>query len=554
LIDPRLRRRSPAVTRFLVLCGVLGLATAALIIAQAVALGTAIDAVFLERDDLGRIGLLLLVLVGVALGRGAVSWLLEAAGHRTALTTIRALRRDLVDAALRRRPGATATSSADTATAALRGIDGLDPYFARFLPSLVLAAVVPLAIIAFVATLDLLSAAIMLATAPLIPLFGVLVGSATGARARARYAALGRLSGHFLDVVRGLTTLRVFNRGPAQVTALRESGEAYRLETYRTLRLAFLSSLVLELAASLSIAVIAVEIGVRLVAGTMAFLPALIILVLAPELYQPLRNAAAQFHASADGTAALDRILGPIEEAENAPPPGSAPAPDPGLVPIVLDRVGFVYGDRATRVLDDFSLRIEPGERVALVGPSGAGKSTVARLLLLFEEPDAGAILIGDQPLVDIDPEAWRARIGWVPQHPVLTRGTLADAIRLGRPDADAATLGAAVERSALADVVAELPDGLETVIGDGGRRLSAGQTRRVALARALVREPGLLVLDEPTASLDTDSATAIGRALEALPRAGSVLLITHDPALAARVADRVITVAPIVAAEAVPR
>lgn len=546
LVDPRLVRRFPAVRRFLVMCGLLALLSAAAIIAQAGLLALAIDRIFFRSEPVGTIVTIVILLIGVALLRGTLAWAFEALGHRAAESTIRDLRRTFVDAALERRPGAPETASAETTTAALRGLDVLDPYFARYLPSVATAIVVPIAIVACVAFLDPLSALVMVLTAPLIPIFGILVGSSANRQARARYEALGRLSGHFLDVIRGLTTLRIFNRGRAQIPLLEETGNAYRYETYRTLRLAFLSSLVLELAATLSIAVIAVEIGVRLIGGSMTFLPALAVLVLAPELYQPLRNLAAQFHSSADGVAALDRILGPIEAAESAPPRGTRPAPDPRTAPIAFRGVGFAYADRDTRVLEDLDLTIAPGERVALVGPSGAGKSTIARLLLDFERPANGAVTVGDEDLRTIDPDAWRARIGWVPQHPVLTRGTLADAIRLGAPEATDADVDAAIDRAALTDTVATLPLGTGTPIGEGGRRLSAGQTRRVALARALVRDPSLLLLDEPTASLDADSADVIADAIAALPRDRSLLLITHDPALAARIADRIVAIEPI--------
>ncbi len=546
LIDPRLVRRFPAVRRFLIASGALALLSAAAIIAQAGLLALAIDRVFLDDARLGAIIGLVGLLVIVAVARGLLAWAFEALGHRAAQSTIRDLRRSFVEVALERRPGAPETASAETATAALRGLDALDPYFARFLPSVVTAIVIPVTIVISVVFLDPLSAIVMVATAPLIPIFGILVGSSASAQARARYAALGRLSGHFLDVVRGLTTLRIFNRGQAQVPLLRETGDAYRLETYRTLRIAFLSSLVLELAATLSVAVIAVEIGIRLVGGSMTFLPALVILILAPELYQPLRNVAAQFHSSADGAAALDRILGPIEAAESAPAPGARTAPDPRTAPVIFHGVGFAYRDRGSRVLDGLDLVLAPGERVALVGPSGAGKSTVARLLLDFETPTQGRISVGGEDLETLDPVSWRARIGWVPQHPVLTSGTIADAIRLGAPDATDGDVDDAIARAALTQTITGLPQGAATRIGEDGRRLSAGQARRVALARALVRDPSLLLLDEPTASLDEESARVIADALVALPRDRTVLLITHDPALAERIADRVVPIEPL--------
>jgi thiol reductant ABC exporter CydD subunit len=424
----------------------------------------------------------------------------------------------------------------------VQGVDALDPYFARYLPALAMALVVPLAILAWVATIDLLSAAVMLVTIPLIPIFGILIGRTTSSAAHARYAALGRLAGHFLDVVRGLTTLRAFNRGAAQADGIAETGEEYRRETMRVLRVAFLSSLVLELAASLSVAVIAVEIGVRLVGGSIAFAPAFAVLILAPELYQPLRNVAAQFHASADGLAAAERILDAVD-GEPAPR-GAKPALDPRDAPIRFDGVDFAYPSRPDApVLRDAAFAIAPGERVAIVGPSGIGKSTIARLLLRFDEPDAGRVAIGEQDLADVDPDDWRERIAWVPQRPALTSGTIADAIALGRPGADRSAIADAARAAGAEAFIAELPAGLDTRVGDGGVELSTGQTRRIALARALLRDAPLLLLDEPTTSLDADSAAIVAAALERLPRNRSMLLITHDPELAARIADRVLVV-----------
>lgn len=542
VIDPRLLRRSPSARRFLVASAVLALLGAAAIIAQASLLASIADRVFLRGADLSEVAPALGLLAGVAVARGALAWASEALGHRTAAATILDLRRAFARRVLIERPGDTGASTGAAAATAVQGVDALDPYFARYLPALATAAIVPAAILAWVATIDLLSAAVMLATIPLIPIFGVLIGRTTSDGARARYAALGRLSGRFLDIVRGLTTLRAFNRGAAQADGIAETGEEYRRETMRVLRVAFLSSLVLELAASLSIAVIAVEIGVRLVGGSMAFAPAFAVLILAPELYQPLRNAAAQFHASADGLAAAERILDAVD---GAPARRGDLAPlDPREAPIRFEGVDFAYPARPDApVLRDASFSIAPGERVAVVGPSGIGKSTIARLLLRFDDPDAGRLAIGDRDLADVDPDRWRERIAWVPQRPALTSGTIAEAIALGRPDADRALIAEAARAAGAAPFIANLPEGLDTRVGDGGAELSTGQTRRVALARALLRDAPLLLLDEPTTSLDAESATIVADALEGLPRDRSMLLITHDPELAARIADRTLLV-----------
>jgi thiol reductant ABC exporter CydD subunit len=541
-IDHRLLRISPAARLYLGACVPLGLATALTIVVQATLLGRIVDDVFLQHASLSSEANLLILLALAALARGLLAWAFEAGGHLAATATMSALRRTLVRHALADRPGDPALASGEIAAAAVSGVDALDPYFSRYLPQLVLGAVVPLAILVRVVTLDVTSALVMAGTVPLIPIFGILVGRTTKERARSRYRALAGLSTHFLDVVRGLTTLRAFNRGAAQADLLAVSGEAYRRETMSTLRVAFLSALVLELAATLGTAVVAVEIGIRLDRGGIGLASALTILVLAPELYAPLRSSAAQFHASADGVAAADRILSHVAQAPPADERRTAPL-DARDVPIRLDRVSFAYPARDGLALDDVTLSLAPGERVALVGPSGAGKSTIVRLLLGFDRPDAGRILVGATDLADLDLEIWRTRVAWVPQRPHLASSTVGAAIGLGRPDASPVEIADAARRAGAEGFIASLPDGYDTRVGDGGISLSVGQIRRVALARALLRDAALLILDEPTTSLDLESAEVVADALERLPRAETMLLITHDAELASRIADRVLTI-----------
>lgn len=539
-VDPRLLRASPAARRFAVATVPLGIVSAAATIVQALALGHVVSGVLLHHEGLAAAAPGLAVLAGASLVRGVVAWALEARGHLASAAAARDLRAGLVGTMLDARTGAEATDRATLAVAATSGVDALDPYFARYLPSLALAVVVPISILVAVAVLDVESALLMAATLPLIPVFGILVGRTTAQRARARYAALGRLSGHFLAVVSGLPTLRAFNRGSVQVERIAETGDEFRRETMATLRIAFLSALVLELAAVLGTALVAVEIGVRLDGGGIAFAPALTILVLAPELYGPLRTTAAQFHASADGLAAADAILSRVEDPASSAEAGAQPL-DPRDVPVRLEAVTVAPAGRGAPVLDGASLTLWPGERLALVGRSGAGKSTIASLLLGFRRPDEGRILAGDADLADVEADAWRSMIGWVPQRPSITAGTLLDAVRLGRPDASQADVDEAAQRAGMRDLVAELPDGWRTVVGEGGRAFSAGQVRRIALARALVRGASLLILDEPTTSLDAAAAARVGDALMRLERDAMALLITHDLELAHRWADRVV-------------
>ena len=336
-----------------------------------------------------------------------------------------------------------------------------------------------------------------------------------------------------------LPTLRAFNRGEAQVERIAEVSEEYRRTTMGTLRIAFLSGAVLELAATLGIALVAVVVGVRLVDGRIAFEPALTVLVLAPELYLPLRNLGAHFHASADGAAVAKRML----DLSERPPTivgGAAPAPDPAIEPIVFERVSFAYPLRGGDVLTDIELTLRPGETVAVVGPSGVGKSTLVSLLLGFISPSAGQIRIGDVDLADVDPVAWRLRTAYVPQRPTLCRGTVADNIRLGEPTADDDRVRSSAELAGAHEFVSELSEGYETLVGEGARQLSTGERRRLAIARAFLRDAPLVLLDEPTADLDPARVALVSEAIERLRPGRTVVLVAHRPEVAAR-ADRVV-------------
>jgi thiol reductant ABC exporter CydD subunit len=537
-LDPRLVRRARAVRVMLAVDVVLGAVAALLVLAQAVLLARVAARGF-EGASLRELLTPLVLLVVVAAFRGAAAWGFEVAGRRAAASALSDLRLDVVDRRLRDRPAALdGAESAEVATLAVGGVDALETAFARYLPQLVLALVVPVAVLALVASIDLLSAGIMLLTLPLVPVFMWLVGRYTERRTARRREALRLLAVHFLDVVRGLPTLRAFNRGRAQAERIEQVSDEYRRATMGTLRVAFLSGTVLELAATLGIALVAVTVGVRLAEGGIGLEAGLTVLVLAPELYLPLRNLAAQYHASADGLAVGERLLD-LAEAEERPR-GTAIPPSPRDVSVRLEGVSFSYPGRPGPVLAGLDLELARGETVALTGPSGAGKSTIAALLLLLAEPTAGRVTAGGVDLAGCDPAAWREQVAWVPQRPTLFRGTVADNIRLG----DAAATDAAVaEAAALAGAdgfVLALPEGYRTVVGDGGRLLSAGQARRIALARAFLRDAPLVVLDEPTADLDPASAEAVGEAVERLLGWRTVLLVTHRPELEAR-ADRVV-------------
>jgi len=373
-----------------------------------------------------------------------------------------------------------------------------------------------------------------------VPLFGWLIGVASEAPARRQWRLLGSLAGHFVDVVQGLPTLRLFGRSGAQAEHIARVSEEHRRVTMKTLRVAFLSAFALETIAAVPTALVAVSIGLRLVDGRMTLAAGLAVLILTPEVFLPLRQASAQFHASAEGMAAADRIFEVLALGAPRALPALVPLPDPGGEPIRFEGVSLSYDGRARPALDGLTLAIHPGERVALTGPSGAGKSTVLALLLRFAEPQGGTILVGDTALGSIPAAAWRERVAWVPQRPHLFRGTIDDNVRFARPGASVADVRRALELAGASAFVDALPLGPVTVLGERGVGLSAGQRQRIAIARAFLRDAALLLLDEPASALDPESEAELSGALRRLMAGRTVVVVAHTPALAAA-ADRVV-------------
>jgi ATP-binding cassette, subfamily C, bacterial CydD len=540
-LDPRLLRRAHAARRLLGADVAFGIATAILVLLQATLLARVIARSFdgASLDDVSTELLLLALLFG---GRALLAWAFELAGRRAATGVLSQLRLELVEKRLRDEPVALdGVESAEIATLATHGIGPLEAYFGRFLPQVVLALVVPVAVLAWVIAIDVTSALVMVLTLPLVPVFMAVIGRYTERKARARAQALALLATRFLDVVRGLPTLRAFNRSRAQADSLARAGDDYRRTTMQTLRVAFVSGAVLELAATLGIALVAVTIGVRLVDGNIGFEAGLTVLLLAPELYLPLRSVAAQYHASADGLAVGERLLQLTETTEVAHARedlASATSPNGSIVQ--LQGVSYAYPARPGRVLDDVDLELLPGETLVLVGSSGSGKSTLASIVLGLLEPSAGRVLRDGVEKEAETLTAWRQHVAWVPQRATLFTGTVADNIRLGDRDADHEHVRAAAGLAGAAAFVADLPDGYETVVGDGGRPLSAGEAQRIALARAFLRDARLVILDEPTANLDAANAEAVTDAMSRLSEGRTLLVIAHRPELA-RNADRIV-------------
>ncbi|MER5887230.1 thiol reductant ABC exporter subunit CydD [Streptomyces sp. NPDC001941] len=485
--------------------------------------------------------------------RAVLSWTTETVARRSAATVKEHLRGRLVAAA------GTQESGGRFATLLGSGLDALDASLTGYVPQMARAALVPLLVLIQLAFADPASALVVLVTLPLIPVFGILIGLRTKDATAHQWAHLNRLGGHFGDVLTGLPTLRAFRRTGHQSGVIRAMAHAHRTATMRALRTAFLSGLVLDLVASLSVAVVAVPVGLRLLAGHLDLETGLLVLILTPEAYGPLRALGTRFHAGAEGMAVARQIEETLDPAHLpasasgrtsglAPAPGVTPAsgrtpgpvPTHGSTPVTLTGdirlcdVTVTYPGRRHPALDRVSLTIRPGERVAVVGPSGAGKSTLLHLLMGFVTPDGGRVLVDGADLSTLDPTAWRARTAWLGQHPHLFATTIADNIRLGAPDATDDEVTAAA-RAAHADTfVSALPEGYATELGERGAGLSAGQRQRIALARAHLRDAPLVLLDEPTARLDVSSEQAVVEAATTLLHGRTAVMVAHRPALLA--------------------
>jgi thiol reductant ABC exporter CydD subunit len=541
-LDPRLLSRTRSARPLLVTDVVLGIGTSVAVLLGATMLAR-IAAEAFHGAPLHTLAPSVAWLILAFLLRGMFAWAMEVAGRRAAWAVLSDLRLALVAKRLRTQPTAVdGAEGAEITTVSVQGVEALEGYFARYLPQAVLAAIVPFLVIAWVAFVDLEAAVIMLLTLPLVPVFMWLIGSYTADMTRERWQALRQLSSHFLDVVRGLPTLRSFGRGTDEVAVIGEVSERYRKTTMETLRISFLSGSVLELAATIGVALVAVTAGVRLVGGSLGLQAGLTVIILAPELYLPYRRLGAEYHASADGLAVAERMFELLDAPAAVGAGGPRLVPSPATAQVRLERVSFSYPTRPVPVLDGFDLELSPGEFVAVVGESGAGKSTVAALLLALLSPTSGRITVGDVDLSECRLDAWRRLVAWVPQHPTLFRASVADNIRLGDPEASPDAVRAAAVLAGADEFISGLPDGYDTVVGDGKRSLSPGERRRIGLARAFVRDAPLVILDEPTADLDPRSVSVVAGAVRRLRAGRTMLVIAHRPELV-QSADRVVRV-----------
>lgn len=507
-----------------------GIATAMLVIAQAWLLAHVVVAVFSSHQISPHVGALALLAL-VFVGRALLAWLNQVLAHRAAAEVKSQLRTEVLRARLRR-PTADQASSATLVHVVTDGLDALDGYFSKYLPQLALALVVPLLVGGAILWADWESALIVAFTLPLIPAFMALIGWTTQQAVGRRFRVADRLANHFADLIEGLPTLQAFGRARAQARGVEITEEANRRETMRTLRVSFLSAFALELLANLSVAVVAVTVGFRLVFGHVDFETALFVLILAPEAFLPVRQVGVHFHDSADGVAAADEAFAIIDAGGL---PGTLPAPDLAATELVVDRAEFTYPGATARALGPVSFVVRPGSVVALRAPSGGGKTTLLRLLLGFERPTEGAVTVQGLPVSELEREQWLGQIAFVAQNPGMVAGSIADNVRLGASD---------LSGEQIAEVLAAVGADFDPYrsVGDDGEGLSAGERRRVALARALARvrhgRARLLVLDEPTAGLDADTEA---RVIEAVAASGaSVLLVSHRAAVMA-MADEVV-------------
>lgn len=547
LLDRRLARLAPALVAHLAFSVFLGLITAALAIGQAGLLADAISGAFLGGATAAALGGTFTALALVLGGRAAVAWAQESSAHRASAAVKSRLRTAILARALRLGPsdrdGRRVGGTAAIVALATRGVDALDAYFAKYLPQVALAAIVPVAVVASLLAADLVAALTVALTIPVIVTFMVLIGWAAGAHRRRRWQAMARLAHHFVDVVQGLPTLKVFGRSRAQVDALGRVTDAYRVETMSALRIAFLSAFALEFFATLSVALVAVGVGLRLVAGDLDLRTGLFVLVLAPEAYLPLRQLGLQFHASEEGRSAIAAAFELIDTPETAAGTRTD-VPDLRTARLRVEGIEVRQPGRDLLAPAGTSFSIGPGEIVALSGPSGAGKSTLLLAILGLVPVERGEVVVVDAdggaiPIGDLDPALWRSRIGWVAQAPYLAADTVAANVRLASPDATDEDVREALDAVGLDRLDPAL------VLGEHGAGLSSGERRRVAVARALVRRAPILLVDEPTAGLDEETERIVLAAIEreARQRGALVVLVAHRPAAVA-IADREVGVA----------
>ncbi len=524
----------------------LGVASGALVVAQAALLARTVAGAPRIARSPGSLSVLLAALAGVAALRALAAWASDTFAARAAADVRLALRESLAARVLALGPRFTSGErTGELVNTIGAGVESTDAYVARYQPQFALSFAVPLLVGLAVVRADLLSGVVLAATWPLIPLFMYLIGAAARSRSRAQWVALSRMSARFLDTVQGIATLVTLGRAGDEAAVVASTAERFRAVTMDVLKVAFLSALTLEWLATLGTAIVAVELGLRLLAGRVGFEAALFVLIVTPEFYRPLRALGAAFHAAMTGREAGERMAQVLEQpaspvaavATDGPPPDAAPVAGAGLA---LDDVSFRYQADRPAALVRVSFEIPRGTTAALIGPSGSGKSTVAGLLLRFIDPDDGRLLVGGLRLDSIDADAWRRQVAWLPQRPHLFHGTVLDNLKLARPGASDSEVERALGLAHADLFVRALPGGLHAQVGERGARLSGGQAQRLALARAFLKDAPFLVLDEPTSHLDPENDALVSDAVRRLAAGRTVLLVAHR-LTAVSGADRVV-------------
>jgi len=527
MFNKRLVQEGRPVRGYLLLTVGLGMGIALLAVAQAWLFSQVVAGVFLAGATLGTVRNSLCLLLGIIVLRAVFQWVSEISAHEASSCIKLSLRQRLLSQIVSLGPVyARKERTGELITTAVDGIESLEEYFSKYLPQLLLAAGIPLLILGFVFPRDWKSGVILLLTGPLIPVFMILIGKLAEQKALHQFQSLSWMSAHFLDVLQGITTLKVFGRAKDQTRVIARVSDSFREATLSVLRIAFLSALVLEFLATMSTALVAVTIGLRLVYGTISFSAGLFLLLLAPEFYTPLRTLGLNFHAGLSGVNAAVRIFAIMDlplvgEGEEDREISSD-------FQISFQHVSLTYQAGETPALSGINLSLHSGERIALVGPSGAGKTSLAQLLLRFIEPSAGEIYLNGSSLKMISPENWRKKIAYVPQNPFLFAGSIVDNIHFGRPSATSAEVKLAAQKAFAHEFISELPDGYQTLLGEGGTRLSGGQAQRIAIARAILKDAPLLILDEATSGLDPESEQYVQRALKQLVQGKTALIIAH--------------------------
>jgi len=537
-VDPRLWRASTALRRFLIATVACGTLISGCAIGSAIVLAGIVARVITDPASRGMRGCAtsLAILLALWVVRAVTHWLQARLGQRGASAIIADLSGQVLTAVTARQPNELAAQRDDAAAVVTRGLDGLRPYFTSYLPTLLLAAILTPATVGVIALYDLKSTAIVAITLPLIPIFMVLIGLATAERSAAALAAMTTLQARLLDLIAGIPTLRALGRASGPEHRIAELGAAHRRSAMATLRIAFLSALVLELLATLGVALVAVSIGLRLVFGEMGLTTGLTVLLLAPDVYWPLRRIGVEFHAAQDGRAAADKAFALIGEADPVPQ-GQQTVAARGSE-IRLENLSVAGRDGHSP--HELTAAIQPGRVTVLTGRNGAGKSTALQAIAGLTVPSAGRIRVAGVDVADLDPAAWWRQLSWLPQRSVLVPGTVRDNLVLLGAVED---LEGACAAAGFDTVLAELPDGMDTVLGRGGVGMSLGQRQRLGLARALGSRAPVLLLDEPTAHLDAHTEERVLGAIVERARAGATVVVVghREPVIA--IGDQVVEV-----------